>query len=187
MTCPVHDRVPFYTDISTCLDPYHNRFRLFDRLLLRPLHANTFFLAECHCLRSTASTGTKSRHVTTSCTGDIGLPVHTGAGFCVQLFCHAAQSVWAHLRAHSDRCRILRSLQKRFGNALGSAKCSRTKFLVLQSSKMVQRPLGLADPALPPASVVNSTTSTRARRSRTPCGTIICWNSWTRLRNRGGV
>ena len=37
---------------------------------------------------------------------------------------------------------------------------ARTKFLVLQSSKMVQRPLGLADPALPPASVVNSTTST---------------------------
>ena len=37
---------------------------------------------------------------------------------------------------------------------------ARTKFLVLQSSKMVQRPLGLSNPPLPPASVVNSTTST---------------------------
>ena len=33
----------------------------------------------------------------------------------------------------------------------------RTKFLVLHSSKMVQRSLGLSDPPLPPASVVNST------------------------------
>ena len=39
-------------------------------------------------------------------------------------------------------------------NFVGIVKCSRTKFLVLHSSKMVQRPLGLSVPPLPPASIV---------------------------------
>ena len=39
-------------------------------------------------------------------------------------------------------------------------KSSLTKFLVLQSSKMVQSPLGLSVPPFPPASIVHSTTLT---------------------------
>ena len=47
-----------------------------------------------------------------------------------------------------------------YRNVRKNLEIARTKFLVLQSSKMVQRPLGLSDYPLSPASVVNSTTST---------------------------
>ena len=79
------------------------------------------------------------------------------------VFHHSTCIVWGWCTwgcVKPDRCRIFNTLQKLFlfyWNLLG---CSRTKFLVLQSLKTFQRPLHLADPALPPASVVNSTTST---------------------------